>query len=97
MKEFVYSELLNHQKEHIMATNESNNTLYFIVGGLVVLALVFGFIYFYTGEPTGRTIAGTSPAAGMSSTLERDETKTEININDDGIKGSITDRDVSND
>ena len=80
-----------------MATSESNNTLYFIVGGLVVLALIFGFIYFYTGEPTGRTIAGTSPAAGTA-TLERDETKTEININDDdGLSGSITDRDVSND
>jgi len=82
-----------------MATSESNNTLYFIVGGLVVLALIFGFIYFYTGEPTGRTIAGTSPAAGTTSTLEREETKTEINIGgeDDGISGSITDRDVGND
>lgn len=84
------------QKECIMATGESNNTLYFIVGGLVVLAVIFGFIYFYTGAPTGRLIAGTSPAAGTS-TLEKDETKTEININDDGVRGSITDRDVSKD
>lgn len=77
-----------------MATNESNNTLYFIVGGLVVLALIFGFIYFYTGNPGDRTIAGTSPAAGTASTMERDETKTEININKDGVEGTITDRNM---
>jgi hypothetical protein len=45
-----------------MATDsQDNNTLYFIVGGLVVLALIVSFIYFNNGN----NLAATEPAAGI--------------------------------
>ena len=55
-----------------MATTneENNNTLYFIVGGLVVLALIFGFIYMSNGMPSERMAANenaaVTPAAGTT-------------------------------
>jgi hypothetical protein len=45
----------------------SNNALYFIVGGLVVLALIFG-LFFYNGSETGMN--DTAPAAGLENTAD---------------------------
>jgi hypothetical protein len=45
-----------------MATDSSdNNTLYFIVGGLVVLALIISFVYMGNNG----NLAATEPAAGV--------------------------------
>lgn len=83
-------------KVNIMDNRTDNSGLYFIVGGLVVAALLFGFI-FMANNPDG--VNNISPAAGEyiapSDTLA-EESQTEINIrdNDDGsVTGTVTERD----
>jgi len=56
-----------------MATAESNNGLYFIVGGLVVLAVVFG-LYFWAAPAAGVGVSSSSPSS--SSTVEHVSTTT---------------------
>ncbi len=79
-----------------MATSDQNNMPYFIVGGLVVLAIVFGFIYFYTVDPAGRGVAGTSPAAGTAMVDDGDPGM-EVDREMDGIRGPVMDQDTDND
>lgn len=80
-----------------MDNRTDNSGLYFIVGGLVVAALLFGFI-FMANNPDG--VNDISPAAGeyvAPSDTMAEESRTEINIrdNDDGgVSGTITDRDT---
>ncbi|MDB5492115.1 MAG: hypothetical protein JWO78_1964 [Micavibrio sp.] len=74
-----------------MANNESNNTLYFIVGGLVVLAVIFGFAMWGPYDMTGSSQSSIQPAAGgysaSSSGTRTDQTKVESQ--NDG-SGSVT-------
>lgn len=71
---------------------EDSNTLYFIVGGLVVVAFIFGFIYF-NSRAGSDDVTKIAPAAGYTAPVEED-TRTEFNIFDeDGnreLNGSIT-------
>lgn len=67
--------------------SDNNATLYFIVGGLVVLALLFGFIYFNSGSTTG--VEQLSPAAGYG------ETSTDNRMNEYGTGREMRDRDES--
>ena len=64
-----------------MATDGSNNSLYFIVGGLVVVALVFGFIVWGPSRDTGTSPAAIEPAAGT--TTQTDESRVDFNFDDD--------------
>lgn len=79
-----------------MDRRTDNNSLYFIVGGLVVAALLFGFIIMANNP---RTVPDVSPAAGeyvAPSDTMAGESQTEINIRDNedgGITGTITERD----
>ncbi|MBI2234507.1 MAG: hypothetical protein HYU57_05920 [Micavibrio aeruginosavorus] len=66
--------------------SDNNATLYFIVGGLVVLALLFGFIYFNSGSTTG--VEQLSPAAGYGTTTDR-------GMNEYGPGSEMKDRDES--
>ena len=71
-------------------TNDSNNGLYFIVGGLVVLAIIFGFAMWGPYDMSGSTQASVQPAAGSyseSSATRTDQTKVESG--NDG-SGSVT-------
>lgn len=67
--------------------SDNNATLYFIVGGLVVLALLFGFIYFNSGATTG--VEKVAPAAGYETTTDR-------NMNEYGTGREMKDRDDAN-
>lgn len=62
------------------ANNENNSTLYFIVGGLVVLALIFGFMVWSPAHMAGTSSAAIEPAAGT--TAQTDQTKIEYNNGD---------------
>jgi hypothetical protein len=73
----------------IMADTESNNSLYFIVGGLVVLAILGGFLM-WPGDrvaPTSSTTYNTVAPAGGTET-QSDETRVEFD--DEGNAGSVT-------
>ena len=50
-----------------MARNDGNNTLFFIVGGLLVLAVVFGLFLWTPGEEGP---ADVEPAAGGDTYIE---------------------------
>lgn len=65
-----------------MANTERNNNLYFIVGGLVVLAVIFGFIFWNADR--NNELGELEPAAGTSTQMDQ----TEVDLNDDG--GTIT-------
>jgi hypothetical protein len=68
-----------------MENRESNNTLYFIVGGLLVLVAVFGFM-FYNGN-----LSAPSPAAGNSTAaVETDTTRTDFQVNEKGFSSTVT-------
>ena len=74
--------------------SEDNNTLYFIVGGLVVVAFIFGFIYF-NSRADSDGLTNIAPAAGYTAPADTDtDTRTEFNIfdndNDRELNGSIT-------
>ena len=77
---------------------EDNNTLYFIVGGLVVVAFIFGFIYF-NSRAGSDDVSNIAPAAGYTAPVDGNvdtdtDSRTEFNIFDnDGereLNGSIT-------
>lgn len=75
---------------------EDNNTLYFIVGGLVVVAFIFGFIYF-NSRAGSDDVSKIAPAAGYTAPVDEKtdtDSRTEFNIFDnDGereLNGSIT-------
>jgi hypothetical protein len=57
-------------------SEESNSGLYFIVGGLVVVAFLFGFMMWNPGT-TGTSPADISPAAGYSEPATPTETRTD--------------------
>ena len=65
-----------------MDNNESNNSLYFIVGGLVVAALVFGFMVWGPVKIAGVNLSTLEPAAGTST--QTDQTRVEYNYDDGG-------------
>lgn len=74
----------------IMADTDSNNGLYFIVGGLVVLAILGGFLM-WPGDRAASTANTASystvaPAAGAGTQSDR----TSIEFNDDGNGASVT-------
>jgi len=73
---------------------EDNNTLYFIVGGLVVVAFIFGFIYF-NSRAGSDDLSKIAPAAGYTAPADTNaDSKTEFNIFDEEgnreLNGSIT-------
>jgi hypothetical protein len=77
-------------------TEESNNGLYFIVGGLVVLAL-FGFLLLYNNEEipdiapaAGYTTTDTTPDTSATPDTTPDETSTELRIDRDGVSSTTT-------
>ena len=75
--------------------NESNNGLYFIVGGLLVVA-VLGFLFVYNNEPDFSELA---PSAGDSAPVVNqtsESTSTEFRVDDDGVSSTTT-RTNSND
>jgi hypothetical protein len=55
---------------------ESNNFLYFIVGGLVIALAIFSYFYFYKGD---HNLFGTQQQTGV-----------DLKINGNGVSGTIT-------
>lgn len=69
-----------------MATQESNNGLYFIVGALVVLVAVLGFVYFGSSDaPNIEPAAGVEQAAQE---VEKTTSEFKIDVEDDGFSAS---------
>ena len=61
-----------------MATQENNNGLYFIVGALVVIVAVIGFLYV---ENDNTEITNIDPAAGIEETADNiEDSTTEFNV-----------------
>ena len=75
-----------------MASSESNNGLYFIVGALVVATAIVGF-FFFSSNNTG---ANYGPAPTTSITMEKDndvdQTSVKIDENGSSITHSETER-----
>jgi hypothetical protein len=73
-----------------MAQTESNNSLYFIVGGIVV-ALVIGFFIMRDGSvdfPSHNASTTASTAVKTTTDADTDTSRTDIQINENGA--SIT-------
>ena len=71
-----------------MATEESNNGLYFIVGALVVIVAILGFVFLGADN-----VPKIEPAAGMEQAADQVEettSKFEVNIEEDGVSASST-------
>jgi hypothetical protein len=75
-----------------MATDDDNNGLYFLVGGLVVLAVI-GFFVFSNGDD----VENISPAAGEATYTGSAEpgtpdrsSSTELRVDDDGVSSTTT-------
>ena len=71
-----------------MATQENNNGLYFIVGALVVIVAVIGFLYV---ENDNTEITNIDPAAGIEETadnIEDSTTEFNVDVEDDGFSAS---------
>ena len=68
----------------------SNNALYFIVGGLVVLAVIFG-LFFYNS--TESRLDDTTPAAGLENTVEN--TNPDMNPARPGNQDVVPDRNTA--
>lgn len=71
-----------------MATQESNNGLYFIVGALVVIVAVMGFMYMNNDTNDLEII---NPAAGIEETadnIEESTTEFKVDIEEDGFSAS---------
>ena len=84
-------------KVDVMENRTDNNSLYFIVGGLVVAALLFGFIYMANNSDGVQNI---TPASGeymapYDTTVDENKTEIIIRDNDDGsVSGTVTERDT---
>lgn len=63
-----------------MARNDGNNTLFFIVGGLLVLAVVFGLFLWTPGDESP---ADVEPAAGGDTYIEGTVNETAPEATDD--------------
>lgn len=71
---------------------ENNNSLYFIVGALVVLVGILTFVFLSVNDTVpGADITSVAPAAGNDTA--GDETRVDLNFDNDGASGSITDTD----
>lgn len=69
-----------------MSTQQDNTGLYFIVGILVAVVAVFGFIMFANdGDVT--TI---EPAAGVERAVDQTTSSFELNVDDNGVSGTST-------
>ena len=80
-----------------MDNRTDNNSLYFIVGGLVVAAVLFGFIYMANNPNAMQNVAPASGEYMAPYDTMVDENKTEIIIRDnyDGsVSGTVTERDT---
>ena len=78
-----------------MASNESNNGLYFIVGALVVVAVV-GFMMFANNNDlanitpsAGSNYSASAPAAPEAAP-EQTRTETELRVNENGVSSTTT-------
>lgn len=70
-----------------MSTQQTDNSgLYFIVGILVAVVAVFGFIMFADDG----SMPDIEPAAGVERAVDETTSSFEINVDDDGISGSQT-------
>lgn len=70
-----------------MSTQESNNGLYFIVGALVVIVALMGFIFLGNNDGDVMQI---EPAAGMEEAVDETSSTFELNIDDEGVSGTTT-------
>jgi hypothetical protein len=85
---------------------ESNNGLYFIVGGLVIVAALFGFIFL---ADDNAEITDITPSAGYdtpdNTTINNyeaepatpDSTSTELRVDENGVSSTTTRTDTVND
>ncbi len=71
--------------------NDSSNTLFFIVGGLVVAALIFSFVYY--GKPRSYEAAPQTIAPAAGGPADQDQTRFDMKIDQNGAQGTITDTD----
>lgn len=80
-----------------MATHsgDDNSSLYFIVGGLVVLAVIFGLL-FYNGSFSGMSsgpdsvIERTTNNTVVEREAEPSTSSTEVEFGDDGVSATTT-------
>lgn len=79
-----------------MATHsDDNSSLYFIVGGLVVLAIIFGFLFYNNGLPNmssgpDSVIERTTNNTVLDRRAEPSSTSTEVKFGDDGASATTT-------
>lgn len=71
-----------------MSTQESNNGLYFIVGALVVIVALMGFLFL--GNSNDTDVLSIEPAAGVEKAVDETTSSFELNIDDEGVSGTTT-------
>lgn len=69
-----------------MSTEQDNSGLYFIVGILVAVVAVLGFVMFGGSD----AVQNIEPAAGIEKAVDETSSSFEINIDEDGVSGSST-------
>jgi len=76
------------RKDCVMSTQNDNNGLYFIVGALVVIVALMGFLYL--GNSDDGDVLNIEPAAGIEETVDETSSSFELNIDDEGVSGTTT-------
>lgn len=71
-------------------TEQNNTGLYFIVGILVAVVAVFGFIMFADDS----AVTNIEPAAGYEESVDETSNSFDLNVDDEGVSGTTTTREA---